>query len=109
MTKRECAIVMAFTGTAMLRGDDLDEFYKYVAEKMGRPVYTHEMAMLSEEIKEAARNDFLQLCQNASEEVKHPKIDGDRIRPMTDEPKFCPPARAGMFNGWKEGIEWTTE
>ena len=90
MTKHECAVIMAFTGVAMLKGNDLDIFYEYVAKILGRPVYTHEMAMLSEEIKEAARNDFVQLCRNASdcrehEEVKQPKTNGDRIRHLTDE------------------------
>lgn len=82
MTKHECAVIMAFTGVAMLKGNDLDIFYEYVAKILGRPVYTHEMAMLSEEIKEAARNDFVQLCRSAS---AHPKTNADRIRQMTDE------------------------
>lgn len=82
MTKHECAVIMAFTGVSMLKGNDLDIFYEYVAKILGRPVYTHEMAMLSEEIKEAARNDFVQLCRNASAK---PKSNADRIRQMTDE------------------------
>lgn len=82
MTKHECAVIMAFTGVAMLKGNDLDIFYEYIAKILGRPVYTHEMAMLSEEIKEASRNDFVQLCRNASEK---PKSNADRIRQMTDE------------------------
>lgn len=84
MTKHECAVIMAFTGVAMLKGNDLDIFYEYVAKILCRPVYTHEMAMLSEEIKEAARDDFVQLCRNASDEDK-PKTNADRIRRMTDE------------------------
>lgn len=71
MTKHECAVIMAFTGVAMLKGNDLNIFYEYVAKILGRPVYTHEMAMLSEEIKEAARNDFVQLCRNASDFREH--------------------------------------
>lgn len=84
MTKHECAVIMAFTGVAMLKGNDLDIFYEYVAKILCRPVYTHEMAMLSEEIKEAARDDFVQLCRNASDEDK-PLTNGDKIRVMTDE------------------------
>ncbi len=72
MTKHDCAVIMAFTGVSMLKGNDLDIFYKYVAKILCRPVYTHEMSMLSEEIKEAARNDFVQLCRNASD-VKYGK------------------------------------
>ena len=39
MTKRECAVIMAFTGVCMLKGDDLKYFYEYVFEIMGRPIF----------------------------------------------------------------------
>ena len=29
MTKQECAVVMAYTGTVMLTGDNLGIYYKY--------------------------------------------------------------------------------
>lgn len=83
MTKRECAIVMAFTGTAMLKGDDLDIFYQYLSEIMGRPVYTHEIGILADEIKESARDDFIKLCSEAA--CDRTMTNGDRIRKMTDE------------------------
>lgn len=83
MTKRECAIVMAFTGTAMLKGDDLDVFYQYLSEIMGRPVYTHEIGILADEIKESARADFIQLCSEAA--CDRTMTNGDRIRQMTDD------------------------
>lgn len=65
MTKRECAIVMAYTGVVMLTGDSLKEYYKYLNEIMGRPVYSHELAFKSvqKEIKEACRADFISLCK----------------------------------------------
>lgn len=66
MTKQECAIVMAYTGVCMLEGEDFIIFHKYVEEKMGRLVYTHELPELEERIKEASREDFLNLCKNAS-------------------------------------------
>ena len=40
MTKHECAVVMAYTGIAMLKGDDLFHFYDYLSGIIGRPVYT---------------------------------------------------------------------
>lgn len=46
MTDREKAIVMARTGIVMLTGDRLNEFYKYLSELYGRPVYTHEVVAL---------------------------------------------------------------
>ena len=65
MTKHECAVIMAFTGVAMLKGNDLDIFYEYVAKILGRPVYTHEIEILADEIKESARADFIRLCAEA--------------------------------------------
>ena len=77
MTDKEKAIVMAYTGIAMLIGDKFDIFHKYVEEIMCRPVFTHELAICAEEIKEKAKPDFLKLC--AEEEQTRPhgewKID----------------------------------
>ena len=54
MTKREAAVVMAFTGVTLLVGDDFSYFRKYVEELMGRPVWTHELPGLEYEIKHRA-------------------------------------------------------
>lgn len=64
MTDREKAIVMAYTGYAMLTGDKYSIFHNYVEEIMGRPIYTHEMAYkeVSDEIREKAKADFIKLC-----------------------------------------------
>ena len=44
MTKKEKAIIMAYTGVCMLNGGEFQHFHKYVEELMGRPVFTHELA-----------------------------------------------------------------
>ena len=62
MTNKERAIVMAYTGVCMLTGDNLNEFYKYLEELFGSPVYTHEIPYLAETIKQKSFNDFLKLC-----------------------------------------------
>ena len=61
MTKREKLIVSAYTGILMTDFSDLHEF---IEEKLGRPVWTHELANESvvNEIKEAVKEDFLILC-----------------------------------------------
>ena len=61
MTDREKAIVMAYTGIAMLKGEKINEYYKYLAELYGRPVYTHEIVTL--DIAERAKSDFIRLCE----------------------------------------------
>lgn len=65
MTHRECAIVMAYTGTTMLAGDKLKYFYDYVSEILGEPVWTHEFYTRANEIKEKSKADFLRLCSEA--------------------------------------------
>lgn len=68
MTERECAIVEAYTGICMLAGEKRYLAYKYEAEIMGRPVWTHEWANPETvaAIKEAARPDFVELCRTAT-------------------------------------------
>lgn len=65
MTDKERAIVMAYTGITMLKGDKLSIFHKYIEDILGRPVWTHELAdrAVWEEIKEKSRKDFLDLCE----------------------------------------------
>lgn len=68
MTNREKAIVMAHTGICMLEGEKLGVFYQYLNELYGRPVYTHEWAIL--DIKEKSKPDFLQLCKEEEPEQR---------------------------------------
>lgn len=51
----------------MLAGEDTALLYKYISEKMGRPIYTHELPYISESIKKAAEPDFIELCRTAME------------------------------------------
>lgn len=72
MTDREKAIVMAYTGACMLTGDKFQIFHKYVEDLMGRPIMTHEMGWLANEIKEKAKADFISLCaENKSAEPQY--------------------------------------
>lgn len=67
MTKRECAIVSAYTG--ILCGD-FNEFHKYIEEKLGRPVWTHEFANkeLWKVIQELSKEDFCNLGKENKDE-----------------------------------------
>lgn len=58
MTKREAAIVSAYTGILI---GDFSEMHKIVEEVMERPVFTHEMGTyeVAKMIKEKARPHFL--------------------------------------------------
>lgn len=67
MTDKEKAIVTAHTGVNMLEGEKFNEFYKYLEELYGRPVYTHEIPFL--DIQEKSKEDFIALCRGDSDEV----------------------------------------
>ena len=58
MTKREAAIVAAYTGYLIGAFSDMHE---YVEEVMGRPVWTHEMgsAAFMEQLRKKAKKDFV--------------------------------------------------
>lgn len=61
MTKREKQVVSAYTGVLMC---DFGDFHEYVEEILGRPVWTHEMALdeVENEIKEKSKEEFLEIC-----------------------------------------------
>lgn len=62
MTGREKAIVMAYTGITMLTGDKFQIFHGYIEDIMGRPIMTHEIGLLANEIKKKSKADFMALC-----------------------------------------------
>ena len=67
VTKRECAIITAYTEISMLRGDDLKYLYDYLSGFIGRPVYTHEIPAVCMKFREQLREDFLAICRNATD------------------------------------------
>ncbi len=60
MTKQEAAVVGAYTG--YLLGDFAD-MHAYIEKKMGRPVFTHEMASekFMDALREKTKADFVAL------------------------------------------------
>ncbi len=61
LTKEQAAIIGAFTGIACGPFSDL---HGYAERVLGRPIWTHQFAnkALMAELKEAARDDFIALC-----------------------------------------------
>ena len=51
----------------MLTGDSLKDYYAYIEEIIGRPVYTHELAdkEMQRIIRQRSLNDFVELCRTA--------------------------------------------
>ena len=58
LTKREAAAVSAYTG--ILIGSFAD-MHEYAEEVMGRPIWTHQFPRIADELKEAARADFMSI------------------------------------------------
>jgi hypothetical protein len=60
VNKREAAIISAYTG--ILIGNFAD-MHKYIEEKLGRSVWTHELAdkITWEEIKQKSKEDFINI------------------------------------------------
>lgn len=61
MTLQEKIIVSAYTGYLMC---DWSSVHKYIEEKAGRPVWTHELAdkNFRAALRERVKPDFLALC-----------------------------------------------
>lgn len=61
LTKRQAAIIGLFTGTTCGNFGDIQE---YAEKLMGRGVWAHEFANKEtvEKLKELARKDFLDIC-----------------------------------------------
>ena len=67
MTKRECAVIMAYSGIITLTGDDLKHFYQYVAQLMGCPCTPeHVKAYPKDVIRAKAKQDFVELCRRTA-------------------------------------------
>ena len=56
LTKREAAAVSAYTGILIGSFADLHE---YAEEIMGRPIWTHQFPSIADDLKAAARADFM--------------------------------------------------
>jgi len=73
MTLDERIIVSAYTGVLMC---DFQYVHEYIEKKLGRPVWTHEMAShdIWDEIQNATKSDFLSLCGNEQEEKENVEV-----------------------------------
>ena len=94
MTLKEKVICEAYTGICFCTGEDRNELYKYLSEKMGRPVYSHEFATNFEKIRDISREDFVKVCKgDYNESSKETVRQGEWIilgRFTEDQtPKIC--------------------
>lgn len=58
MTKKEAAIISAYTGYLI---GEFSDFQAYAEEIMGRPIFTHDLTRLEYELKEKSKKDFMSI------------------------------------------------
>ena len=65
MNLKERVIVEAYTGYCMTTGEEREELYKYIANTMGRPIFSHELAAeeIISELHDKVKTDFIRLCR----------------------------------------------
>lgn len=65
MTLKERVIVEAYTGYCMTTGEEREELYKYIANAMGRPIFSHELAdeEILSKLQDKVKPDFIRLCR----------------------------------------------
>lgn len=65
MTYKEAVVISAYTGFLMC---DFNDMHKYIEEKLGRPIWTHELALdeINEEIRLKCKSDFIDICKEAN-------------------------------------------
>lgn len=61
MTKREGAILSAYTGIMLCNWQD---YHDYLEELFGRPIFTHEILKLEHEIKRLSEPDFKNIMES---------------------------------------------
>lgn len=63
MTQYEKIVVSAYTGILLV--DNFIDLHRYIEEKLGRSVFTHELASneVWEEIQEKTKLDLLKICE----------------------------------------------
>lgn len=105
MTDREKAIVMAHTGICMLAGEKFGVFHAYIEDIMGRPVYTHELAIqsISDEIKEKSRDDFMKLCMEEQEPCSA-AISRQAVLDLIEH--YNSDGLGSVFYGYEEGVKF---
>ena len=65
MTKKEAAIISAYTGILL---GEFSDMHEYIEQILGRPVFTHQLANedINNEIKNKSRDDFMSLSKEIS-------------------------------------------
>ena len=65
MTRRESAIISAYTGILV---GPFSALHEYIEEILSRPVLTHELAsdVVVQEIKLKSKDDFVRLCESVN-------------------------------------------
>lgn len=69
MTKREGVVLSAYTGVLLC--EEFNDVHLYIEELMGRPVYTHELPALEEEIRKRAEKEFKEIIGSQNRKIHY--------------------------------------
>jgi len=58
LDKEQAAVISAYTGYLL---GDFSEMHGYAEKKLGRPIWTHQFPSIREELREAAKEDFISM------------------------------------------------
>ena len=97
MTKREAAVMSAFTGIMI---GEFRDMHGYAEEVLDRPIMSHEFAnkALCEKLKEATRAEFMKINENITEAkedvnekmLKSLEFGRDKMEPMIPKEDYTP-------------------
>lgn len=72
MTKREAAVLQAYTGFKMLEGFDQEYAEQYINELLDEPCTSPHQLLTPKEfytkVKELSKPDFIKICQNLTDD-----------------------------------------
>ncbi len=87
MTKRECAIITAYTGYSMFRGEDVNYFYRYAEELLDHQVQSVDLVWdyIWSALHERSKEDFKKLCEGAVEEGEWPDEQSEVRSPEEED------------------------
>lgn len=107
LTKEQAIVISGYTGILIC---DFGDLHEEIEKRLGRPVWTHEMPSIEEEIKSAFRDDFMSLQPKSEikkgangEDVQTEFLKSDYVTHHNDWLEACTAMRdqAGMYD-WEE-------
>lgn len=88
----------------MLSGEKFSIFHKYIEDLLGRPIWTHELAIEAvwNEIKEKSKPDFLKLCTDETEK----RMNNRTEEKLKDVSGMIKAVNELLHQAWERGYKY---